>query len=131
MSLSSSQLPDREEQNSIASSITSLGHNTEVKREPPARPVSFIFDPDDILEEDTPFVKEFLRTCKPSMEEALDRFINFGCSNKAYMQSLSTWPEESRLKVLRKILAGNSKALESVREMDLVVLENQFQVFSF
>ncbi|KAF8879305.1 hypothetical protein CPB84DRAFT_1793385 [Gymnopilus junonius] len=71
-------------------------------------------------------VRNFLTSCRPSMEKYLYRFIDFGCKTEEYLSSIAAWDPERRDKVLKKILS-QSNGTPLGTEMDIEVLQTQFE----
>ncbi|KJA16866.1 hypothetical protein HYPSUDRAFT_71041 [Hypholoma sublateritium FD-334 SS-4] len=72
-------------------------------------------------------IHRFLSKCHPPMMQHILRFVEFGCTTTEYLRGVSTWPAEQRHKLLVKILqAGRGGA---VPQMDIAVLENQFETY--
>ncbi|KAF8199725.1 hypothetical protein BJ912DRAFT_950118 [Pholiota molesta] len=70
----------------------------------------------------------FLHTCKPPMLHYLGRFVDFGCVTSTQLRSVSEWRPAQRHNLLEKILTfGKLDAMPS--EMDIAVLENQFETY--
>jgi hypothetical protein len=82
-------------------------------------------------------VHHFLSACKPPMDRFLPHFIDFGCGNREFLQAISAWAPDKRNALLRKILglsAGRPPQVgdsddHPASEMDLAVIENQFETY--
>lgn len=72
-------------------------------------------------------IHRFLSKCHPPMMQHIFRFAEFGCTTTEYLRGVSEWPAEQRHKLLVKILQPEWGG--AVPQMDIAVLENQFETY--
>lgn len=95
--------------------------------DPSSRSADHSFIPKAPKESGIAGIHRFLSKCHPPMNQHILRFVEFGCTTTEYLRGVSTWPAEQRHKLLVKILQPERG--EAAPQMDIAVLENQFETY--
>ena len=60
-------------------------------------------------------VREFLKTCNPSMERYLTAFVDFGCTSEGHLRSFAKFTQEKRYSMLGQLLMRMLEEKDSPR----------------